>query len=238
MLLRFLQEGEGRPVGAERPVRIDVRIVAATHRDLEAELQSGTFREDIYYRLWWAVLEVPPLRARREDIALLVEHFRRAVGARHELGLEITGVTRATMAILERLAGERARARGRRHAGDGATPPRVGDARGQRPANAAARSAAGGGAHAASAPSAAQEHALQVAFGGGEVRRRDLVTRLGIPRTAAQRALAGLERTGVMRREGRGRGVRYVLARSGERRRPILDAAPASEVPRSPLGDD
>ena len=69
MLLRFLQEGEGRPVGAHRPVSVDVRIVAATHRDLEAGVEGGTFREDIYYPLWWAVLEVPPLRARREDIA-------------------------------------------------------------------------------------------------------------------------------------------------------------------------
>ena len=76
--------------------------VAATHRNLEAGVERGTFREDIYYRLWWAVLEVPPLRARCADIALLVEHFRREVGARRDLGLDITGVTRAAMAILER----------------------------------------------------------------------------------------------------------------------------------------
>ena len=83
MLLRFLQEGEGRPVGAARTITVDVRVIAARHRDLEAGVERGTFREDFYYRLWWAVLEVPPLRARSEDIALLVEHFRTTLtGAR------------------------------------------------------------------------------------------------------------------------------------------------------------
>jgi hypothetical protein len=87
-------------------------------------------------------------------------------------------------------------------------------------------------------PSVAQEQALQVAFGGGEVRRRDLVRRFGFPRTAAQRALAGLERAGVIRREGRGRAVRYVLARPAGGGRLVADPVPARELPRSPLGDD
>ena len=230
MLLRFLQEGEGRPVGAQRPVRVDVRVVAATHRDLEAGVERGTFREDIYYRLWGAVPEVPPLRAHREGIPLLVEHFRR------ELGLDITGVTRAAMAILERddwpgnvreLEAGVTRAMVRRRRG-WVTPedivlPRL------------RRDRAPGAMRALRLrPSAAQEQALRVAFGGGEVRRRDLVTRLGVSRTGAQRALAGLERAGVIRREGRGRGVRYVVARPAAGGASVADPVPARELPLTP----
>jgi transcriptional regulator with GAF, ATPase, and Fis domain len=68
MMLRFLQSGEGRPVEGVQTTRFDVRVIAATHRDLVAAVQEGTFRADLYFRLRHARLKVPPLRQRREDI--------------------------------------------------------------------------------------------------------------------------------------------------------------------------
>jgi transcriptional regulator with GAF, ATPase, and Fis domain len=74
-LLRFLQEGEMYRIGGKHPVRVDVRVLSATNRDLEQEVKNGRFREDLFYRLNTITLRVPPLRKRPEDVALLVKHF-------------------------------------------------------------------------------------------------------------------------------------------------------------------
>jgi len=83
-LLRVLQDHEVTPVGGSERVPVDVRVVAATHRNLEQMVREGTFREDLFYRLEVVPIEVPPLRARRDDIPSLAEHFRREVNARED----------------------------------------------------------------------------------------------------------------------------------------------------------
>ncbi len=74
-LLRVLEEGEIERVGGEKPIRVDVRVLVATHRDLEAQVKDGKFRQDLFHRIYVFPLVLPPLRERREDIPALVQHF-------------------------------------------------------------------------------------------------------------------------------------------------------------------
>ncbi len=97
-LLRVLQQGEFLRVGGTQPVRVDVRIIAASHRDLRALVRQGAFRDDLYYRLNVVPLRLPPLRERVEDIPALVHHFFQK-GARE--GLAIKTLTPAAMARLK-----------------------------------------------------------------------------------------------------------------------------------------
>jgi transcriptional regulator with GAF, ATPase, and Fis domain len=80
-LLRVLQAGEVTPLGESKPVKVDVRVIAATHRDLAADVAAGRFREDLFHRLAVGILRLPPLRDREQDVAVLVDHFLAQINA-------------------------------------------------------------------------------------------------------------------------------------------------------------
>jgi len=84
-LLRFLESQEVRPVGADQPTKVDVRIVSATHRDLQKRIREGAFRQDLYFRVASLPIVIPPLRERREDILLLRTVFEKEAAAHHGL---------------------------------------------------------------------------------------------------------------------------------------------------------
>ncbi|TDI35794.1 MAG: tetratricopeptide repeat protein [Acidobacteria bacterium] len=97
-LTRVLETGEFRPVGAAQPVQVDVRIIAATHRNLEEMVSAGSFRRDLLFRLNVITIELPPLRERREDIPLLIGHFLEELSL--ELGMPAPGMSDGALELL------------------------------------------------------------------------------------------------------------------------------------------
>jgi len=97
-LLRVLQEKEVRPIGSTQAIKVDVRILSATHRNLEEAIKAAAFREDLYYRLHVVALSLPPLSARREDIPLLATHFLNTLGERY--GKALNGFAQDAMEVL------------------------------------------------------------------------------------------------------------------------------------------
>lgn len=97
-LLRVLQEGEFERVGGTKTIKVDVRVIAATNKDLKAAVEKGEFREDLYYRLKVVPIHLPPLRERKDDIPLLVRHFIEKFN--REMGREVTNLSPRAMELL------------------------------------------------------------------------------------------------------------------------------------------
>ena len=99
-LLRVLQDGDFERLGGTKSLHVDVRVIAATNKNLESEVENGEFREDLYYRLNVFPIKVPPLRERREDIHLLVNHFIQKYNAK--IGKKIETISKDTLGVLEK----------------------------------------------------------------------------------------------------------------------------------------
>jgi len=97
-LLRVLETGEVTPVGGTRPRKVNVRVIAATHRDLQAEVAAGSFREDLFYRIHVFPIPVPPLSARTSDIPLLTRHFLQKFAEDH--GCAVHEISDAALRVL------------------------------------------------------------------------------------------------------------------------------------------
>ena len=116
-LLRVLQEREYRPIGSDRIVRVDFRLICATNIDLDAALRDGKLREDLYFRINTITLRVPPLRERTEDIPLLCEHFLEKYRQRHQRNVKSIAPAGVPRPHPPPVAGERPRAGKRDRAG-------------------------------------------------------------------------------------------------------------------------
>ena len=112
-LLRVIQEKEVLPLGATAPVKIDVRFIAATNRDVQDMVKQGGFRQDLYFRLNVVNLHIPPCRARKEDVPLLAHHFLLKHAAL--MGKDVTELAPDALDLLQRLRLSRQRARTGKH---------------------------------------------------------------------------------------------------------------------------
>lgn len=210
-LLRLLQEREVRPLGGQRVIKVDVRVVAATWRDLRVRVAEGAFREDLLYRLAVFELALPPLRERGDDVLLLARHvvdgFARQPGIdRRDLGRsagaalrghEWRGNVRELQAVLARAA----------VLGDGRTINGA-DIRSALPA-------------APVAATSVDERLLALLGSAGEVTMGQVMAALRVPRTTAWRAMAALVESGKVEAVGETKGRRYRVAMApAERCRP------------------
>ena len=238
-LLRAIQEGEVEPVGARKPVKVDVRIISATNRDLIADVKDGRFREDLFYRLHVFPITVPPLRERPEDIPELARHFLARFAA--EEGKRVAARQRRGdgTALRLSLAGQRAPAREcgvpRRRAGRGRR-----DRRRRIPADRGADRAPA--AIAAWRPSPAPDTAVEMpptrgAADGDDRRRGTGARRRSARYAAARRARAArCRRRGAPARGRRGRGHPLrdrALSRADVGSRPPVADRPLDALPQA-----